>query len=117
MTICFARAVNDAPKLAALLTAAQFTNSKLPVALVGVMMMAGGLIFSRKVARIMSQKVSCMDDTQGLTANLITTFLVPMASKFGLPVSTTYVSVGAIAGVGASAGTLNWQSLRSILLS
>lgn len=117
VTICFARAVNDTPKLAALLMAAQFTNSKLPIALVGVMMMAGGLIFSRKVAHTMSQKVSRMDDTQGLTANLITTFLVLMASKFGLPVSTTHVSVGAIAGVGASAGTLNWQSLRSIFLS
>ena len=116
-TICFARAVNDTPKLAALLFAAQFTNSKLPIALVGLLMAFGGLVFAKKVATTMSQKVTRLDDTQGLAANLITASLVLLASKFGLPVSTTHVSVGALAGVGASAGTLNWQTLRSILLS
>jgi inorganic phosphate transporter, PiT family len=116
-TICFARAVNDTPKLAALLFAAQFTNSKLPIVLVGLLMAVGGLVFAKKVATTMSQKVTRLDDEQGLAANLITATLVLLASKFGLPVSTTHVSVGAIAGVGASAGTLNWQALRSILLS
>jgi inorganic phosphate transporter, PiT family len=48
VTICFARAVNDTPKLAALLFAAQFTNSKLPIALVGIMMAIGGLVFAKK---------------------------------------------------------------------
>ncbi len=116
-TICFARALNDTPKLAALLFAAQFTNSKIPIALVGLLMTVGGLVFAKKVATTMSQKVTRLDDKQGLAANLITATLVLLASKFGLPVSTTHVSVGAIAGVGASAGTLNWQALRSILLS
>ncbi len=116
-TICFARAVNDTPKLAALLFAAQFTNSKLPIALVALLMIFGGLVFAKKVATTMSQKVTRLDDKQGLAANLITATLVLLASKFGLPVSTTHVSVGAIAGVGASAGTLNWQALRSVLLS
>jgi PiT family inorganic phosphate transporter len=116
-TICFARAVNDTPKLAALLFAAQFTDSKLPIALIGLLMAFGGLVFAKKVATTMSQKVTRLDDKQGLAANLITATLVLLASKFGLPVSTTHVSVGAIAGVGASAGTLNWQALRGILLS
>lgn len=117
VTICFARALNDTPKLAALLFAAQFTNQKLPILLVGIFMALGGLSFSQKVATTMSKKVTRLDDAQGLTANLVTATLVLLASKFGLPVSTTHVSVGAIAGVGASAGTLNWQALRGILLS
>jgi inorganic phosphate transporter, PiT family len=117
VTICFARAVNDTPKLAALLFAAQYSNQKLPIVLVGLFMAAGGLVFAKKVATTMSLKVTRLDDTQGLTANLITASLVLLASKFGLPVSTTHVSVGAIAGVGVSAGSLNWQALRSILLS
>jgi PiT family inorganic phosphate transporter len=117
VTICFARALNDTPKLAALLFAAQFTHQKLPIVLVGILMVCGGLLFAQKVATTMSKKVTRLDDAQGLTANLITATLVLMASKFGLPVSTTHVSVGAIAGVGASAGTLNWQALRGILLS
>lgn len=117
VTICFARALNDTPKLAALLFAAQFTHQKLPIILVGILMAFGGLVFAEKVATTMSQKMTRLDDSQGLTANLVTAGLVLLASKFGLPVSTTHVSVGAIAGVGASAGTLNWQALRSILLS
>lgn len=117
VTICFARALNDTPKLAALLFAAQFTHQKLPIVLAGILMACGGLIFAKKVAETMSQKVTRLDDAQGLTANLVTAGLVLLASKFGLPVSTTHVSVGAIAGVGASAGTLNWQALRGILLS
>jgi inorganic phosphate transporter, PiT family len=116
-TICFARALNDTPKLAALLFAAQFTHQKLPLILVGSLMICGGLIFAKKVAETMGKKVTRLDDAQGLTANLVTAGLVLLASKFGLPVSTTHVSVGAIAGVGASAGTLNWQALRGILLS
>jgi inorganic phosphate transporter, PiT family len=117
VTICFARALNDTPKLAALMLAAHFTEAKLPLLLVGCLMAIGGVLFAQKVAHTMSQKITRLDDTQGLTANLITTGLVLMASKFGLPVSTTHVSVGAIAGVGARAGTLNWQALRTILLS
>lgn len=117
VTICFARAINDTPKLAALLVAAQFTHQKLPIVLVSIFMVLGGIVFAKKVAHTMSQKVTKLDDAQGLTANLITTSLVLLASKFGLPVSTTHVSVGAIAGVGASASTLNWQALRNILLS
>ena len=65
----------------------------------------------------MSQRVTRMDHAQGLAANLITALLVLLASKFGLPVSTTHVSVGSIAGVGASAKTLDWQTLRNVLLS
>ena len=117
VTICFARALNDTPKLAALLFAAQFTQQKMPITLVAVSMAVGGLLFARNVAITMSKKVTKLDDSQGLSANLVTACVVLLASKFGLPVSTTHVSVGSIAGVGASAGTLNVQALRGVLLS
>lgn len=72
---------------------------------------------ARRVAETMSLRINRMDATQGVSANLITAALVLMASRFGLPVSTTHVSVGSIAGVGAGAGTLDWLALRSVLLS
>lgn len=115
--ICFARGVNDTPKLAALLIAAHMFDIRFSVALIAVVMMAGGLLFSRHVAETMSRRMTRMDHTQGLAANLITATLVLFASKLGLPVSTTHVSVGSIAGVGAGAGTLDWSMLRNILLS
>ncbi len=52
-----------------------------------------------------------------MAANLITAVLVLSASKFGLPVSTTHVSLGAIAGAGAGAASVDWHALRNVLLS
>ena len=117
MSICFARAVNDTPKLAALLLAARLLQAPVSITLIAAAMAMGGLLFARRVAQTMSQGVVRMDHGQGLAANLITTALVLLASKFGLPVSTTHVAVGSIAGVGASANTLDWQALRNVLLS
>jgi len=117
MSICFARGVNDTPKLTALLVAAQVFNTQASIALIGMAMALGGLMFARRVAHTMGQRVVRMDHAQGLAANLITAGLVLLASKLGLPVSTTHVAVGSIAGVGASAKTLNWPVLRNVLLS
>lgn len=117
VTICFARALNDTPKLAALLIASKLLGSSNSIALVGLLMGVGGLMFAKKVAHTMSQRINRMNDSQGLTANLITATLVLLASKFGLPVSTTHVSVGSIAGVGISAGSVNWPALRGVLMS
>lgn len=116
-SICFARGVNDTPKLAALLIAAETLDIRVSVALIAMAMLLGGLLFAHRVAHTMSQRVTRMDHTQGWAANLITATLVLSASKLGLPVSTTHVSVGSIAGVGACAGTLDWHVLRGILLA
>ena len=117
LSICFARALNDTPKLTALLIAAHLLNAQVSIVLIAAVMALGGIVFARKVAETMSQRVTRMDHAQGLAANLITASLVLFASKFGMPVSTTHVAVGAIAGIGASANTLNWHALRNILLS
>lgn len=117
MSICFARGVNDTPKLTALLIAAQVFNVQASIVLIGMAMAIGGLLFARRVAQTMGQRMVRMDHAQGLAANLITATLVLFASKLGLPVSTTHVAIGSIAGVGASARTLNWSALRNVLLS
>lgn len=117
MSICFARGVNDTPKLAALLLAAHILQPSTSIILISLIMAMGGLFFAKPVAQTMSRRVTRMDHTQGLAANLITATLVLFASKFGMPVSTTHVSVGSIAGVGASTKNLDWHALRNILLS
>ena len=117
MTICFARGVNDTPKLTALLLAAHTLQPNSSITIIGLAMAVGGLLFAKRVAKTMSKRITKMNHTQGLTANLITATLVLVASKFGLPVSTTHVSVGSIIGVGAGAKTLDWNTLNNILLS
>lgn len=117
MSICFARAVNDTPKLTALLLAAGLLNAQVSIAAIGVAMAAGGILFARPVAETMSRRVTRMDHAQGLAANLIAAILVLFASKLGMSVSTTHVAIGSIAAVGAGAKTLDWHALRNVLLS
>jgi inorganic phosphate transporter, PiT family len=116
-TICFARSVNDTPKLAALLLAVNLGGPNISLLAIAGAMALGGLLLSRRVAETMSQKITPLDPQQGVPANFITAILVLAASKFGLPVSTTHVAVGAISGVGAAHGTLDVGVLRNILLS
>lgn len=113
--ICFARSVNDTPKLAALLASAQIIGASESVGLMALAMAAGGVICARRVAETMSRRLSRLDSTQGISANLITAALVLLATKFSLPVSTTHVATGAI--VGASASTLDRGTLRNVLLA
>lgn len=115
-TICFARSLNDTPKLAALLIGAKMSGGS-SITAIAILMALGGWIFSRRVAETMSLRINRMDPAQGLSANIITAGLVLLASKFGLPVSTTHVAVGSIAGVGLGAGTTSGLVLRNVLLS
>jgi PiT family inorganic phosphate transporter len=54
---------------------------------------------------------------RALNANLATAFMVVFASRLGMPVSTTHVSVGAITGVGIINGTADKSVIGGILLS
>lgn len=117
--VSFARGVNDAPKIVALLVAASTLN--LPRAealiLVGMAMAAGGLLSARRVALTMSKRITAMNHGQGCTANLVTAFLVLIASPWGLPVSTTHVACGSLFGLGAVTRQGHWGTVRSILLA
>ena len=115
--ICFARGVNDTPKLAALLIASQLMDGVWSALTATLAMGLGGWLLSRRVAETMSKKINRLDSTQGISANLITAGLVLFASRLGMPVSTTHVSVGSIIGTGGAAGTLNGPKVRDVLLS
>ena len=115
--VSFARGLNDTPKIAGLLLVVQALDIRISmIALAGAMAL-GGIVAARRVAETMSKKISTMNDGQALSANLVTAALVIGASRYGLPVSTTHVSVGAITGAGIVNGTVNGGVLGSILLS
>lgn len=96
----FARGMNDAPKIAGLLLLVNFLTVPWMLIMIAVIMAAGGLLNSRKVAQTMSKKITYMNPGQGFTSNIVTAILVWTASSSGLPVSTTHVSVGSIFGIG-----------------
>lgn len=116
-TVCFARGLNDTPKIAGLLVAAQGLNIQWGMAAIALAMAIGGLLNARRVAETMSNKITELNHGQGFSANLITGLLVIFASKLGMPVSTTHVSVGSIIGIGTVTGNRNNTMISGILFS
>ncbi len=121
--VCFARGVNDTPKIAALLLATGGagliggTGISWKLALVALAMAAGGFLQARKVAETMSHRITDLNTGQVLTGNLITAALVLGASRFGVPVSTTHVSCGAIFGIGVASGGARLKTIGQIVLT
>ncbi len=115
--VSFARGLNDTPKIVALLLASQAIKMETGMLVVAVGMAIGGLLNAKKVGETMSNKITKLNHGQGFTANLVTGILVILASKFGLPVSTTHVSVGSIFGIGLITQEANTKTIASILLS
>lgn len=115
--ISFARGLNDTPKVAALMIGLSWLTDWAAVVIVGVGIAAGGLLMVWRVANTMSEKITGMNDGQAFSANAVTAFLVIVASKWGVPVSTTHVSCGSLFGIGAVTGRGHWKMIATILLA
>lgn len=115
--VCFGRALNDTPKMVGLLVAAGTLAIAPSMTIVALAMLVGGVLFSRRVAHTMADRIAGVDLEQGLAASVVTAALVITASVVGLPVSTTHVAVGALAGAGLSRGTARLQTISAILLA
>jgi PiT family inorganic phosphate transporter len=115
--VSFARGLNDTPKIVALGLVAGALDLRVSILLVAVTMMLGGLLNASAVAQTVSKRITGMEPDQGLWANLVTSFLVIFASKWGMPVSTTHVSCGALFGIGAASGRAQWRVIRTIVLA
>lgn len=122
----FARGTNDAPKIVAMLllgsataawpsTSFQLTAFGAVALAMGVGSYFGGL----RVTEVLAEKVTRMNHTEGLTANLTTSSLVLTSGWLGLPVSTTHVSSSAIIGIGLLKGvhTVQWKTVRDMILA
>ncbi len=113
----FARGLNDTPKIAALLIATSAMGMSWSMVAVGVAIAVGGLVAVWRVADTMSYRITDMNDGQAFTANLATAFCVIVASRLGVPVSTTHVSYGSIFGIGMVNGQAKWSVIQKILLA
>ncbi|MBN4053374.1 inorganic phosphate transporter [Haliea sp. AH-315-K21] len=115
--VSFARGLNDTPKIAGLLVAVEVLNLQFSMTAIALGMAIGGLLNARKVAETVSHKITKISHSQGFSANLVTSFLVIVASKFGVPVSTTHVSVGSIFGISMVSSSHNAKMITNIILS
>jgi len=119
----FARGMNDAPKIVALVLAASAlqgataVGSRVLFVLVTTGMVLGSLVGGRRITRVLAEKVTPMDHREGFLANLVTAGLVTAGATLGLPMSTTHVSSGGIIGAGIQRSSLNTKTLREIALA
>jgi PiT family inorganic phosphate transporter len=116
-TMSFARGLNDTPKIAAILLLGSALAPGAAITIVGVLIAIGGLLYARRIAQTMAYQITEMNEGQGFTANLITSTVVLGASTFGMPVSTTHVSCGAIFGIGAVSGQAKWKTIGKIVMA
>ncbi|MBI5139467.1 inorganic phosphate transporter [Candidatus Nomurabacteria bacterium] len=115
--VSFARGLNDTPKIAAFLLLAHTVSTTVGILMVAIAIALGGILHANQVADTVSNKITSMNAGQGFTANLVTGLLVILASQFGLPVSTTHVSCGALFGIGAVTHQAQWRNIFSIILA
>lgn len=122
----FARGVNDAPKIAAMLilgsAGASWPSAHFQVTTfvgVAVAMGLGSYLGGLRVTEVLAEKVTTMDHTEGLSANITTSSLVLVSATIGLPVSTTHVSSSAIIGIGLLKGVtaVRWRTVREMVLA
>ena len=122
----FARGVNDAPKLAAMVllgsALAAWPSAQFLVSTFGAVAVAMGLgnyLSGLRVTEVLAEKVTMMDHAEGLSANPTTSSLVLVSATLGRPVSTTHVSGSAIIGIGLLKGVraVRWETVREMVLA
>lgn len=112
--LSFARGMNDNPKIVALGIGAAGSG----VFLAGAAAMGlGSYLYGRRVTNTLAEKVTKMDRFEGLSASLVASALVLIASFVTLPVSTTQVATGAIvgAGLGDGARAIRWNTVSTVV--
>lgn len=75
--------------------------------------------FGWKVIETIGRKITELTPSRGFAAGLAAAITIVLASKLGLPISTTHVVVGAVFGVGFARGigALNLETIRDIVIS
>lgn len=89
------------------------------LALGGVGIVIGLATWGWRVIETIGKKITELTPTRGYTAEFSAATTILLASKLGIPISTTHCLVGAVLGVGLARGlrALNLQTLKDIVLS
>jgi PiT family inorganic phosphate transporter len=80
---------------------------------------AGLAVWGKKVIATIGEGIISLQPSSGFCAELATAATILLASRLGLPVSTSHALVGAVVGIGLiqSWQSVRWQTLQSIGLA
>ncbi|HUZ05615.1 MAG TPA: inorganic phosphate transporter [Acidobacteriaceae bacterium] len=120
----FARGMNDAPKMAAIvLGVALLSGTASHVAFgyfvaIALGILAGSWMSGQRITEVLACEVTPMNHREGFVANLTTAALVGCGAFLGWPMSTTHVASGAIGGIASTRSEkVNKKMVRTILLA
>jgi phosphate/sulfate permease len=85
----------------------------------GVGIVAGLMTWGWRVIETVGKKITELTPSRGFSAGFGAAITIVLASKLGLPISTTHVLVGAVLGVGFARGigAINLNTIRDIFVS
>ncbi len=85
----------------------------------GIGIMVGIMTWGYRVIKTVAFKITDLTNTRGFSVDFGVATTVLMASKMGLPVSTTHTAIGAVVGVGLAGGLagVDLRVLRKIVVS
>ncbi len=128
--VAFAHGANDvanaigpvAAVIAVLKTQMISTQSAVPswlLVLGGAGIVIGLATWGWRVIETVGKKITELTPTRGFSAEFGAATTILLASKLGLPISTTHALIGAVLGVGMARGikALNLQTLKEIVVS
>ncbi len=128
--VAFAQGANDVANaigpVAAVLQTIKNGVVQLKVPVPGWILVLGGVgivlglaTYGFRVMRTIGTKITELTPSRGFAAEFSAATVVMVASKMGLPISTTHTLVGAVLGIGLAQGIekINFQIVRSIIFS
>ncbi|MEL6441740.1 MAG: inorganic phosphate transporter [Cyanobacteria bacterium J06621_8] len=85
----------------------------------GLGIVAGLAVQGKKVIATVGENIISLVPSSGFCAEIATAGTILLASRIGLPVSTSHALVGGVIGLGLVSGNqdLRWETIRSIVLA
>lgn len=125
--MAFTHGSNDGQKFMGVFTLALMIGGVLPefaiplwvILLCASVMALGTLTGGWKIIKTMGMKLTKLETHQGFAAEVAAATTIEIATRFGIPLSTTHTITSAIVGVGATRGisAINWRVTRQLVMA
>lgn len=125
--MAFAHGSNDGQKFMGVFTLALVISGALPafqiplwvIFLCASVMALGTLTGGWRIIQTMGMKLTRLETHQGFSAEIAAATTIEVATRFGIPLSTTHTITSAIVGVGATRGgsAVNWGMTQRIVIA
>ncbi|TQR61355.1 phosphate permease [Campylobacter troglodytis] len=83
----------------------------------GVSLVVGLWFLGKEVIGTVGSKLAEIRPTTGFSAELGATIIILLATKLGIPVSSTHILIGAVLGIGVYGKSANWSIMKPIGLA